>query len=76
MIAVLCYYESGIIVVNRIFHEINVFTIESITTYFSTLTLIHTGVVSIAPPNFEEILLKKYLSKVSQEKLWNPQELH
>jgi hypothetical protein len=29
-----------------------------------TLTLIYTGVVSIAIPNFDELLLKKRLSKV------------
>jgi hypothetical protein len=59
--------------------------IEIVTTYciyksvgnlYSWLTLIHTGVVSKAPPNFEEILLKKCWSKVSLEKLCNPQELH
>jgi hypothetical protein len=37
------------------------------------LTLIHTGVVSIALPNFEEVLLKKSLSKICLEKLCNPQ---
>jgi hypothetical protein len=33
------------------------------------------GVVSIALPNFEEVLLKKSFSKVCLEKLCNPQEL-
>jgi hypothetical protein len=39
------------------------------------LTLIHTGVVNIALPNFEEVLLKKSLSKICLEKLCNPQSI-
>jgi hypothetical protein len=36
------------------------------------LSLIHMGVVSIALPNFEELLLRKSLSKICLEKLCNP----
>jgi hypothetical protein len=44
--------------------------------FLFTLTLIHTGVASIALLNFEEILLKKCGSKVCLEKLCKAQVLH